>query len=269
MKGVGFRHQKDPPARLRRPRGIALLNGLRQLGKYEVIGTSRRPNEEHGITSLDVRDPEACKEAFRGVDVVVHCASYMTDKFRHNFVEQQIPSNLIGGFNVYEAAHACGVKRVVYCSSIHAVGFYKIGDKIDEFSPMRPDSGYGMIKCFMEVMGRYYSDRFGISSINLRIGHLNAEDKPWSRRTADIFLSHRDCVQIVERSIDADPELKFATLFATSNNTDKPWDLSLSEKLIGYHPQDNGSELIDPEKLSHMEDSSVYLGGLFPMEIQH
>ncbi len=247
--------------------GSVLLKGLRQLGKYDVIGTDLKANEAHSVTRLDVRDQDACRQAFRGVDAVVHCASYMTDKFRHNFAEQQVPSNMIGGFNVYEAARACGVKRVIYCSSNHAIGFYRLEEKVDEFSPMRPDSCYGLLKCTMELIGRYYSDRFGISSINLRIGHFNSENKPWSQRSAAIFLSHRDSIQLVERCIDADPNLKFATFYATSANRQKLWDISLSEKLVGYRPQDDGFAMADPESLLYTKDSTAYYGGKFPEEL--
>ncbi len=244
--------------------GLALLKGLKASGKYDVVATSRRADEENGIGRLDVRDPDACREAFRGVDVVVHCAFYMKDRFRERFESEQVPSNIVGGYNVYEAALSNGVGRVIFTSSNHTVGFYKVDEKVDENSPMRPDSFYGLNKCFNELMGRYYSDRYNLSGINLRIGHLNAEDRPRSLRTARIFLSHRDLVQAVECSIDANGALKFATLFITSKNTGAYWDLAPAKNIIGYDPRDDGVSLIGREVAGRAvdRDDTGYMGGV-------
>ncbi len=243
--------------------GRAIVSDLRSLNKYEIIATSRHARPESDILALDIRDQEACLAMFKGVDTVIHCGFYLDEMFREKFVEEQIPSNYVGSFNIYNAALEAGVKRVIFCSSNHAIGFYKIGEEVTERSPMRPDSFYGLAKCFTELLGQYYSDRFGISSINLRIGHLEDSDRPWSLRTARIYLSRRDCAQLFEKSIDAGDDVKFATVFGISNNTGAYWSLDEARRVLQYEPQDDGYALLDPEKRDEPIDNTAYMGGSF------
>jgi uronate dehydrogenase len=100
-----------------------------------------------------------------GVDVVLHFAGISTE---NNF-EAILSANIQGTYNIYEAVHMAGVKRVVFASSNHAVAFCKTTDYIDANSPRRPDGMYGINKCFGKDLSRYYYDRFGIETVCLRI----------------------------------------------------------------------------------------------------
>lgn len=246
--------------------GRVLANGLKATSKYEIIATGHSANSEADITALSVDNLDACVEALKGVDTVIHGAYHMKNKGHEHFVDQQLQTNIIGAYNIYEAARIDQVKRVIFLSSNHVVGFYPIGTIVDENTPMRPDSFYGINKCFIEVLGNYYADRFGISCINLRIGHLNEEDKPWSPRRSRIFLSHRDCVSLLEKCIDADENLKKLTMYAASNNKEGYWDMGKYREIIGYEPQDDGYDYIEyatkTDRLNG-EDDTEFLGGEF------
>ena len=218
--------------------GRCITEGLRKAG-YNVRSTSRTANEALGISFLDVRDADACAEAMEGIDTVIHMAFYLKPD---NFIKEQVPTNIIGTWNLYEAAAKKGVKRFIFGSSNHAVGFYRQDDELRDDSMHRPDSPYGLSKCFAELCGRYFSDRFGMSVINVRIGTFpHTEDGlPNTPRTCRTFLSYRDCQQLFQKCVEADDSIKFLTIYGTSGNSKTDFDISRLKGQIGYVPLDDG-----------------------------
>ena len=89
--------------------------------------------------------------------------------------EQLVPANIVGLFNVFEAARKHKVRRVVYASSSHVVGFHRQSEVIGVDAPLRPDCLYAVTKCFGEALSRYYFDRCGIETVCLRIGTATAD----------------------------------------------------------------------------------------------
>lgn len=240
--------------------GTVIVDGLRESGEYEVVSAAHHPKEERGEIALDVQDLQSCIDALKGADVVVHMAFYLGLR---DFVEKCIPINIIGTYNVYEAARINGVKRVVFGSSNHVYGFYPIEEKVGDNAEYRPDSFYGICKCTAELLGRYYSDRYGISSFNIRIGHCSGTrttDKPGVREYNQ-WLSNRDLVQLVRCCIEADSEIKYKNLNGTSGNSGNYWDIAHLKEEIGYEPQDDGSLLITPDT---RRNETIYKGGHFP-----
>ena len=225
--------------------GRCISEGLRKAG-YDVRSTSRTPNEELGVTHLDVRDAEACVEALKGVDTVIHMAFYLPwDKFR----EEQVPINIIGTWNMYEAAVKNGVKRFIFGSSNHSVGFYRQDDELRDDIMHRPDSPYGLSKSFAELCGRYYSDRFGISVINVRIGSFYPEGVlPSAPRRCRTWLSPRDCRQLFQKCVEADESIRFLTIYGTSGNSKTDFDISRLKDQLGYEPEDDGLDHLEYAK---------------------
>ena len=222
--------------------GRCVTGGLRKAG-YNVRSTSRTPNEELGVTHLDVRDADACMEVMKGVDAVIHMAFYMPwDKFR----EEHVPTNIVGTWNLYEGAVKAGVKRFIFGSSNHAVGFYRQDDELRDDIMHRADSPYGLSKCFAELCGRYFSDRFGISVINVRIGTFYPEGMmPNSPRRCRTWLSSRDCSQLFQKCVEADESIDFLTIYGTSGNSKTDFDISRLKEQIGYEPEDDGMDHIE------------------------
>lgn len=146
--------------------GRCVYRGLREVDGYEVIGGDIRPDPEQNSRFLDVTDPEQCMELMSGVDTVIHLA------YRIKVIDlaDAFGVNYLGTYHIYEAARQCGVKRVIFGSSNHAVGRYRAEDQVTVDSPYRPSNLYGLSKCHGEILGRLYADKFGISSINVRIG---------------------------------------------------------------------------------------------------
>ena len=55
------------------------------------------------------------------------------------------------------------------------------------------------------------------------------------------WLSHRDLVQLVRKSLESDVE--FGIYYGVSDNTGRFWDISNAEKELGYKPEDNAAEI--------------------------
>ena len=187
------------------------------------------PNEE--FVQADLDDLDAVVAACEGCDAIVHFGA-RADEDKWQVI---LHSNIIGGYNVYEGARRGGAKRVVYASSVHAIGFHKIVDQIDAHAPHRPDSLYGVAKCFMEDLSRMYFDKFGLESVCCRI--FSSFPEPADRRHLWSYLSFDDCVRMVEASLRA-PVVEHTILFATSDNRETGFDNRLAGH-IGFHPQDN------------------------------
>jgi hypothetical protein len=130
------------------------------------------------------------------------------------FLEKHIGENTVNAYYLYEAARLAGVKRVIFGSSNHVFGFYQKGDPIDSNALYRPDSPYALSKVFVETIGRYYSDRYGISCFNVRIGNFatDGNSQPRDIRASYVWLSNEDCVQLSYKLINA----KAANIFRCS-----------------------------------------------------
>src|SRR5882724_10620319 len=149
--------------------GKVLRQGLR--GRYPLLRLSdivpmgeAGPGEETVIA--DVQDFAATHASMKGIDCVVHLGALPVEYPW----EQILPINIVGTYNVFEAARQQGVKRVVFASSNHAIGFYRRTQRIDHTAQPRPDSRYGLSKAFGEALGHLYADKHGLSVISLRIG---------------------------------------------------------------------------------------------------
>jgi uronate dehydrogenase len=149
--------------------------------------------------------------------------------------DEILSSNIQGSYNIYEAARKQGVRRVVYASSVHAIGYHPLEAHIDAEAPHRPDSLYGLSKCFVEDLGRLYWDKFGIESVFLRI--FSSFPEPADRRMLWSWLSFDDCVRLVTASLVA-PRVGHTIVFGMSNNMIKPVDNSLAGH-IGFYPKDS------------------------------
>ena len=219
--------------------GVALRRGLR--GSYPLIrladiaplGTAEAGEE---IFQTDIRDLAAVEKAMAGIDCVVHLAGRSTE----GDWDTVLALNIEGCFNVFEAARRAGVKRVIFASSNHAIGFHRRERFLDNKVEVRPDSRYGVSKIFGEALGRLYADKHGMSVACLRIGTFRTPDRPIDARGLLTWISHRDMVQLVRRCIDH-PDYHFIIAYGVSNNLRNRWD-NTNVKFLGYAPQDDSEQ---------------------------
>ncbi|WP_421702979.1 NAD-dependent epimerase/dehydratase family protein [Aliiroseovarius sp.] len=214
--------------------GAELRRGLAPLAKHIRISdrvemADVQPHEEAIICELG--DYDAVMALTKDVDAIVHFGGAPLEvEF-----ETILDSNIRGSYHIFEGARKHGAMRVIYASSVHAIGYHEVGAQIDADSPVRPDSLYGVSKNFVESLSRLYWDKFGIESLCLRI--FSSFPEPADRRMLWSWLSFADCVQYVERALTC-PRLGHTIGHGISDNRLKVVDDSKAGH-IGFHPQDS------------------------------
>ena len=214
-------------------------------------------NEE--LFECDLADAAAVHEMLAGVDAVVHLGGISVEAPFAPILQ----ANIVGVFNLYEAARKQGVKRIVFASSNHVIGFYKQTEKLDTDVPMRPDSLYGVSKGYGELLSRYYFDRYGIETVCVRIGSSFPE--PADRRMMSTFLSYDDLTELMRCSLFT-PSVGHTVVYGASNNRDLWWDNSKAAHL-GFQPKDSSEPFrakVESQPLLPADDPAVvYQGGRF------
>jgi nucleoside-diphosphate-sugar epimerase len=225
----------------------------RLVGRYELTALNRRDVPGVRTIQADIADSDAIAPAFEGQETVVHLSAVVSGDAAWADVLQ---SNVIGTYNVFEAARQADVRRVIFASSGTAVGGYARQfpynallegryDEVPQPWPMltheslpHPATLYGVSKVWGEQLARHFADTTAMSMICLRFGVVNQADRPTDIRHFPIWCSQRDAAQMVERCIQAPADLKYDLFFVTSNNQWGYRDLSHAKAVVGYEPED-------------------------------
>jgi uronate dehydrogenase len=202
-----------------------------RLSDLADLGPAREGEE---IVQCDLADKAAVMAMMEGVDAVLHFGGISVEAPFDDILQ----ANIVGTANLYEAVHKAGVRRVVFASSNHAIGFYKTTDMIDADDPTRPDTMYGVSKCFGESLSRYYYDRFGIETVCIRIG--SSFPVPASARMLVTYLSYDDLVEALRCSLMT-ARVGHTILFGMSDNPGKWWDNRKAGHL-GYVAKDSSAK---------------------------
>jgi uronate dehydrogenase len=229
-------------ARMLRP----LMHADYRLRLFDREPVPDRCEGEESVTG-DLADLEAVTNAVEGVDGIVHLGAYSVE----GPWELILGSNIVGTYNVFEAARLADVKRVVFASSNHAVGFYRREHKIGVDVTVRPDSRYGLSKCFGEALGSLYADKYGAEVLCIRIG--NVEHKPLDVRRLAIWISPRDLCQLIRLGLEH-PALRYEIVYGMSDNARAWWDNANALRL-GYRPQDRAEDHAAEVLAAHPEKS--------------
>ena len=259
--------------------GTALIDHLHDSPAYDFTylnRSDRGPDDPYGgyeTVVADVADLDAIRPAFDGQDAVVHLAGYARVESTWGDV---LEPNIIGTYNVLEAAREAELDTVVFASTNHVVGMYEIEHApdiyerdhellVDHTSPVRPDSYYGASKAFGEDLGRYYVENFEYPKrfYALRICTVNDEpyDHPYGdaeeavangeiergsdayhekvRRMKAMWHSRRDFAHQVDCCL-SDDTVEFDIFYGVSDNRRRWFDLERSRAILGYDPQDDG-----------------------------
>jgi nucleoside-diphosphate-sugar epimerase len=219
--------------------------------RYELRGLGRRPGPA-GVPwiAADIGRLEAIQPAFAGVDAVVHLAAVVGNKAE---LDAYVHANIVGTYNVFEAARRAGVRRVVFASSGATIAGVEQDEPYSSFvegraaaapmltheSPLRPSGLYGCSKVWGEALARHYADAYKMSLICLRIGGVKKEDRPTVARDFAIWCSQRDIATMIGACIDAPPDLRFDIFYATSHNRRGYRDLEHARKVLGWKPLDS------------------------------
>ncbi len=192
-----------------------------------------RPPVEDWVRA-DIAQSEHLAPAMEAVDAVVHLAGEPDPRAPWERVHE---ANIVGTYHVFEAARRAGVRKIVFASTNHVMGMYDRDRQWPVYAaqPVRPDSLYGVSKAFGEALGRYFADEHGLSVVCLRIGWVLPEPRDEIARW--MWLSPRDCAQVVWRAIEAD--LGFGLFYAASANGGRHWDITDTMERLGYRPEDD------------------------------
>lgn len=211
-------------------------------GRYPVLRLSdiadmgpARDGEE--IMPCDLSDAAAVEALVEGCDAIVHLGGISLEDSFDNILQ----ANIRGTYNVYEAARKHGRPRILFASSNHATGFHLRETRLDATSPLRPDSMYGVSKCFGEALSRYYFDQYAIETLCLRIGFCFPEPK--DRRSMAIWLGIGDLGRLVDRMIRAD-RVGHTIVYGSSDNAEKWWD-NRHAAFLGWQPQESSEPFRD------------------------
>lgn len=236
---------------------LAPLARVLRLADIASIGEAR-PNEE--IVTCDLSDAAAVDRMVDGCDGIVHLGGISVEAP----FDPILQANILGLYNLYEAARHHGQPRIFFASSNHTVGFYRQTDRLGPDCPFRPDSLYGVSKVFGEALARLYFEKFGQQTALVRIG--SATPEPENYRMLGSWFSHGDLAALV-RAVFCVPHLGCPVIWGASANSQGWWDNSHLDWL-GWHPQDNAEtfrERIEATVPRPAPDAAaaVYQGGVF------
>ena len=176
-------------------------------------------HSDEPFVAADLAQMGEVEKAVEGVDGIIHLGGFSVE----GSWETILQANIVGCHNLFEAARRKGVKRIVFASSNHAVGFYPRYQRIGVDVAVRPDTRYGVSKAFGEALGALYADKHGLRVLCLRIG--NVADKPVDRRRLSIWLKPEDLVQLIRIGLEH-PGLRFEIFYGVSLNERTWWDNS-------------------------------------------
>jgi len=205
-----------------------LLKGAYDLTLSDIVKPAPlAPGEK--FVAADLADMAAVERIVKGVQGIIHLGGVSIEKPW----ELIHPANIVGCYNLFEAARKHRVKRVVFASSNHAVGFYRRHRRIGTDVIVRPDSRYGVSKAFGEALGAFYADKFGLGVLCIRIG--NVADKPADMRRMSIWIHPEDLVRLIRIGLEH-PALRYEIVYGASDNARSWWDNAAAHRL-GYRPQ--------------------------------
>jgi nucleoside-diphosphate-sugar epimerase len=241
-----------------------------QPDQYEVYGLARRDVSSNRVAQgkvvavpegrfflADMSNLEAVQNAVQGMDVVVHMAANPDPDAPWEAI---LNSNMIGGYNAFEACRLEGVPRIVYASSIMATWGYQQDEPyksikegrfeevpedfhiVKHTDPVRPTEPYSASKVWGEALACTYADVHGLSCLCMRIGWVNAQDAPTDLSSGAFWCSQRDIVALAERCINAPDDLKFDIFYGLSESRYRWADIDHAAQVLGYVPKDKAED---------------------------
>ncbi len=236
------------------------LNQFAQIVRVSDVADLGTTAAHEEAVRCDLGNYDAMLALLDGVDAVVHLGGMSID----GPFEPILNANIRGAYNLYEGVRQKGVKRVVFASSNHVVGFHKQTDRLDATSPMRPDGNYGVSKAFGELLSRFYYDRYGVETVCMRIG--SSFPKALDHRMLSTWLSYDDLTELIRCAIFT-PNVGHTVVYAASDNKPSWWDNRLATHL-GWTPKDSSDPFraeveANVPRLPADDPAAMYQGGQF------
>ena len=241
--------------------GGMLLRSLVNLGYKNLVGSDlKKKNIEKNQKFIlaNLKNFKATLKITKGVHAIVHFGAIPIEDTQPNILQ----NNIIGTYNLFEAARINKVKRIIFASSNHAIGFHRRTTRLNHLSNQKPDSHYGLSKAFGEELSRFYADKFNIKSMCIRIG--SCLRVPEDRRHLSTWISYGDLTQLVDIGIKH-KAIHHEIVYGASKNKKSWWNNARAYQL-GYKPKDSADRFdINLLTKNEYEDKMALLfqGGLF------
>ncbi len=232
--------------------GLVVALGLDGAGVAVRLTDRRNPPPELAhlpFICADIVDSEALAPVMDGASTVVHLAGHPNSRDWATLEE----ANLKGTRVVFDTAVSAGVQRIVYASSIHVAGFHPADVYLTSNIALRPDSPYGVSKCFGEQILEYMCDQHGITGVALRICSFQPE--PTQARHLRTWLSPGDALRLIHAGLQM-PRTGFSVIWGLSANSRsnvdrRHWDAA------GYQPQDNAEAFVHALARSGVDTAAI------------
>ena len=205
-----------------------LLKGVYGELRLSDIVAPKALGKDEKFVEADLADMAAVEKIVKGIDGIIHLGGVSIEK-PWEMIHQ---ANIVGGYNLFEAARRQDVKRIVFASSNHAMGFYRRRRRVGTDALVRPDSRYGVSKAFGEALGALYADKYGLRVLCIRIGNFG--EKPLDLRRMAIWIRPDDLVQLIRIGLEH-PDLRYEVVYGASENARGWWDNAAAFRL-GYKP---------------------------------
>jgi uronate dehydrogenase len=239
---------------------LPLLRGLYPELRLSDMRTPAALAAGDNFVAADLTKIAEVETICEDVDGILHFGGYSIE----GTWDQIRSANIEGCYNLFEAARGKGVKRIVFASSNHAVGFYPRTTRIGTDVTPRPDSRYGVSKAFGEALGSFYADKHGLCVTSIRIG--NVGPVPLDQRRLSIWLHQEDLLQLCRIGLEH-PSIRYEVFYGASLNERAWWDNSNAYR-HGYRPKHRAEDhrdqaLAEQAKLPADRIGDFYQGGGF------
>ena len=208
---------------------------------------------------LNIKNFKDVNKILKKTDLIIHFGGYS----KEGPFQEILDSNILGTYNIWKSAKKNKIKRIIFASSIHSVGMYRANETINHKVMHKPDTFYGLSKCFGENLAQMYWDKCGIECLTIRI--LSCA-KVTSKRSLSTWLSYDDLIRIVIQSTKI-KKLGFEIIYGVSNNKRLNVDNTNATRKLNIDIKDNAEKFLNKlkQKLDIKKDNpgDQYLGGPF------
>lgn len=230
--------------------GSVLYDGLIKKG-YKIICCDKKITPSNAakkiklkvnnkIKKIDLKNFKSLVKITKGIDAAIHFGGIPRHTPKEDIYSKILENNISGTYNLFEACRINRVKRIIFASSAHVIGFHNRKNRIDEKCTLRPDSHYAVSKCFGEALASLYSDKYDIKTMSIRIGSVLP--KPTDERFLSTWISFRDLVHLVDIGLKSS-KLHCSVVYGISKNKRSWWKNNSAYKL-GYKPKDNAEKYL-------------------------
>ena len=184
---------------------LLLAEGVRKVRVLDSLLRGSRANLARALADRrcrlivgDVRDPAAVRRAVAGCDYVCHQAAIRITLCAER--PRDCLDVLVGGtFNVFEAAAAEKVKKVVYASSASVYGAADAFPTDERHHPYNNRTLYGAAKVMNEGIARSFREMYDLPAVGLRYFNVYGPRMDVTGAYTEVFIRWLDCAERGER----------------------------------------------------------------------